>query len=178
MNPLLKKILIIGAPFLLRKLFRGNKIFKKLGLVLLILIGGIWIFLQYPFNLSQQAPDVGSPNEIQLAGVEQSDISSLFDEQRSGVMVSTVANVTRILKDDTQGSRHQRFLIKTTEGLTLLVAHNIDLAPRVPLEVNDQVSISGQYEWNNKGGVLHWTHHDPNNNHPEGWIMHQGKKYD
>ncbi len=177
MNPLLKKILIIGAPFLLQKSFRGNKIFKKIGLVLLVLIGVIWVILQYPFNLTQQAPVVGSPDEIQLAGFEQSDISSLFDAQRSGVMVSTVANVTRILKDDTQGSRHQRFLIKTVEGLTLLVVHNIDLAPRVPLEVNDQVSIIGQYEWNNKGGVLHWTHHDPDNSHPEGWIMHQGKKY-
>jgi len=168
----------MGAPLLLRKLFRGNKIFKKIGLVLLVLIGGIWVFLQYPFNLTQQAPGVGSPDEIQLAGVELSDISSLFDAQRSGVMVSTVANVTRVLKDDIQGSRHQRFLIKTVAGLTLLVAHNIDLAPRVPLEVDDQVSIYGQYEWNNKGGVLHWTHHDPNNSHPEGWVIHQGKKYD
>ena len=93
-------------------------------------------------------------------------------------MVSTVANVTRILKDDNEGSRHQRFLIETVEGLTLLVAHNIDLAPRVPLSVNDQVSIYGQYEWNNKGGVLHWTHHDPSKSHPEGWIMHHGKKYE
>ena len=93
-------------------------------------------------------------------------------------MVSTVGDVTRILKDDNDCSRHQRFLIKIPEGLTLLVAHNIDLAPRVPLAVDDHISIYGQYEWNNKGGVLHWTHHDPSKSRPEGWIMHQGKKYE
>lgn len=178
MNPQLEKILIIGAPLLLRKLFRGNNIFRKIGLVLLLLIGGIWLLFQNPFNLNQQVPRIGSPHEVESAKVEQSDIRSLYDAQHSGVMVSTVANVARILKDDNDGSRHQRFLIETAEGLTLLVAHNIDLAPRVPLSVNDQVSIYGQYEWNNKGGVLHWTHHDPNKSHPEGWIMHQGKKYE
>lgn len=176
MNPLLKKILIIGAPFLLRKLFRGKKIFRKLGLVLLVLIGGIWLLVQYPFNVTQQAP--GTDTSTETVRVEDSDIRSLYDAQRSGVMVTTVGNVTRILKDDNDGSRHQRFLIETAGGLTLLVAHNIDLAPRVPLSENDEVSIYGQYEWNNKGGVLHWTHHDPNKRHEEGWIRHQGKKYD
>ncbi|MDH3607828.1 MAG: hypothetical protein OEQ24_01130, partial [Gammaproteobacteria bacterium] len=62
MYPLLKKIFIIGTPFLLQKLFRGKKIFRKIGLVLLLLIGGIWLFLQYPFNLNQQVPGVGSPS--------------------------------------------------------------------------------------------------------------------
>lgn len=178
MNPLLKKILIIGAPLLLRKLFRGSQVFKKTGLVLLLVMGGIWLFIQYPFNLTQ--PDVGAnyPNDSQSEKISQSDVRSLYDAQRSGIMVSTVAHVTRILKDDNDGSRHQRFLIETPDGLSLLVAHNIDLAPRVPLAENDRVSIYGQYEWNKKGGVLHWTHHDPNKRHPGGWIMYQGKKYE
>ncbi len=177
MIPLIRKILISGTPILLRKLFSGNNTYKKIAVALLFLIGGIWLFFQYPFSLTQ--PDTGAnhPSDSQPAKVGQSDIRSLYNAQRSGVMVSTVANVTRILKDDNDGSRHQRFLIKIPDGLTLLVAHNIDLAPRVPLGENDQVSIRGQYEWNNKGGVLHWTHHDPNQRHPGGWIMYQGKKY-
>ena len=176
LNPLLKKILIIGAPILLRKLFRGKKIFRKIGLVLLVLIGGVWLLTQYSFNVTQKEP--GTDSSSDTVSIEQSDIRSLYDAQRSGVMVSVVGNVTRILKDDNDGSRHQRFLIKTAEGLTLLVAHNIDLAPRVPLKEYDEVSIYGQYEWSNKGGVLHWTHHDPNKSHEEGWILHQGKKYE
>ena len=93
-------------------------------------------------------------------------------------MVTTAGYVTKLLKDDNVGSRHQRFIIEIPSGLSLLVAHNIDLAPRVPLTVKDQVLIYGQYEWNNKGGVLHWTHHDPNKTHEEGWIEHQGRRYE
>jgi len=167
---------MIGAPILLRKLFRGKLKFGKIGLLLLV-AGGVWFFLQNP-NLSKQIPGLGSPQVEDSVPAGQSEIRPLYDAQRSGVMVSTVGNVTRILKDDNEGSRHQRFLIKIPDGLTLLVAHNIDLAPRVPLNEGDEVSIYGQYEWNNKGGVLHWTHHDPNKSHPEGWIRHQGKKYD
>lgn len=167
---------MIGAPILLRKLFRGKLKFGKIGLLLLV-GAGIWFFLQNS-NLTKQIPGLGAPQVEDSVPIEQSNIRSLYDAQRSGVMVSTKGNVTRILKDDNEGSRHQRFLISTEEGLTLLVAHNIDLAPRVPLSENDEISIYGQYEWNNKGGVLHWTHHDPNKNHEEGWILHQGKKYD
>ncbi len=182
MNPLLKKILILGAPILLRKLFRGKNNFRIAGLILLALIFGVWFFVQYPFGLNQQSSEQAAggvhTNEAQLPSIEQSNIRSLFNEQRSGVMVSTVGNVTRILKDDNEGSRHQRFLIDIPDGLSLLVAHNIDLAARVPLRVGDQVSIYGQYEWNHKGGVLHWTHHDPNKSHAEGWILHKGIKYE
>lgn len=178
MHPQLKKILIIGAPILLRKLFRGGNFFKKFGIFLLVLIVGSWVYVQYQSTFTQQTPGAVSTKGNKSAQAEQSDIRSLFDTQRSGIVVSTAGNVTRILKDDNDGSRHQRFLIQIPDGLTLLVAHNIDLAPRVPLSVNDKVAIHGQYEWGNKGGVLHWTHLDPQKKHPGGWIIHQGKKYE
>ena len=181
MSPLLKKILIAGTPILLRKLLHGNNVFRKTGLILFLLIVGVWFFTQFPVNLNEHHSEqvVGTDtNDVRLPSIEQSDIRSLFDAQRSGVMVSTIGNVTRILNDDNKGSRHQRFLIEIPDGLSLLVAHNIDFASRVPLMVGDQVSIYGQYEWNHKGGVLHWTHHDPNKRHEEGWILHQGVKYE
>jgi Protein of unknown function (DUF3465). len=50
------------------------------------------------------------------------------------------------LPDDEQGSRHQRFILRLASGRTLLVAHNIDLAPRIDgLQVGDQVAFSGEY---------------------------------
>ena len=87
--------------------------------------------------------------------------------------------MTRVLADDNDGSRHQRFIMELPSGTTLLVAHNIDLAPRVAgLSVGDRVSFRGEYEPNDRGGVLHWTHHDPAGRHPGGWLEHGGRRYE
>ena len=86
--------------------------------------------------------------------------------------------VTRLLPDDQQGSRHQRFLVRTAGGPTVLIAHNIDLAERVDVHEGDTVSFRGEYEWNEKGGVVHWTHRDPRGRHERGWIEHNGRVVD
>jgi hypothetical protein len=87
--------------------------------------------------------------------------------------------VTRILSDDTDGSRHQRFILRIASGRTLLIAHNIDLAPRIgSLRTGDTVAFYGEYEWNDKGGVIHWTHHDPQGHHVGGWLEHNGRRYE
>ncbi|NCA93280.1 DUF3465 domain-containing protein, partial [bacterium] len=96
----------------------------------------------------------------------------------SDIQVQGIGKVIKVLKDDTKGSRHQKFLLKLSSNLTILVAHNIDLSPRVAnIKVGDMVEFYGEYEWNNKGGVLHWTHHDPRNKHIGGWLKHEGKIY-
>ncbi len=64
-------------------------------------------------------------------------------------------------------------------GQTVLFAHNIDLAPRLNgLKVGDRVEFHGEYEWNAKGGVIHWTHRDPLGRHEPGWLKHNGRRYD
>ena len=98
--------------------------------------------------------------------------------QQSEVMLTAEGVVQRTLADDNEGSRHQRFILALPSGHTVLVAHNIDLAARVPLDSGDRVRIHGQYEWNERGGVLHWTHHDPDNRHEGGWIEHRGQRYE
>jgi hypothetical protein len=105
-------------------------------------------------------------------------IVDAFVERRSGVIVESVGIVERILPDDLQGSRHQRFIIRLHIDHTLLVSHNIDIAPRIPLAEQDAVEFRGQYEWNERGGVVHWTHHDPDGLHPGGWIRHRGALYE
>ena len=86
--------------------------------------------------------------------------------------------VTRILPDDRDGSPHQRFILRLQSGQTLLVAHNIDLAPAISnLRVGDTVEYNGEYAWNPKGGVVHWTHRDPSRQHVDGWLKHDGRVY-
>lgn len=105
-------------------------------------------------------------------------VAQAFENKVSGVLVELEARVQRTLPDDNEGSRHQRFIVQLSNDMTLLVAHNIDLAPRVPLSRGDIVGLRGQYEWNDRGGVLHWTHHDPRGRHPGGWIRHEGALYE
>lgn len=97
----------------------------------------------------------------------------------AGTRMCSSGTVTKLLSDDNQGSRHQRFIIKVPSGQTLLISHNIDLAPRVhQLKEGNSIKFCGEYENNTKGGVVHWTHHDPRNSHVGGWLEYNGKKYE
>ncbi len=96
----------------------------------------------------------------------------------SGTQAQGSGIVVRVLADDNDGSRHQRFILKLDSGRTLLIAHNIDLAPRISgLKQGDTVAFNGEYESNAQGGVIHWTHHDPIGRHVDGWLKHNGRTY-
>ncbi len=87
--------------------------------------------------------------------------------------------IIRMLPDDNKGDRHQRFVIEEESGRSLLVAHNIDVAPRVErLYVGGQIKVFGEYEWNDLGGIIHWTHHDPEGRIEGGWIEFRGERYE
>ncbi|ABG40474.1 conserved hypothetical protein [Paraglaciecola sp. T6c] len=112
-------------------------------------------------------------NAVQAVTAEQA-----FASQKSDVQVKSMGTVTRVLRDDNKGSRHQKFILKLVSGQTILIAHNIDLAPRiVGIAKGDTVQFYGEYEWSSKGGVVHWTHHDPQNRHVPGWLKHKGRVY-
>jgi len=122
------------------------------------------------FNRSHDSAALTNQNDTVL--------SDAFNERLSGVQAEGDGIVIRILSDDNVGSRHQRFILKLQSGQTLLIAHNIDLAPRLSkLRKGDAVAFNGEYEWNSKGGVIHWTHHDPNGYHEAGWLKHNGQIY-
>ncbi|GDX78037.1 hypothetical protein LBMAG41_31170 [Cyanobium sp.] len=104
-------------------------------------------------------------------------IAKAFQAQHSGVQVASDGVVERVLTDDTAGSRHQRFILRLDSGHNLLVAHNIDRAARLrALKPGDRVAFFGEYAWNAKGGVIHWTHHDPNGRHIAGWLTHNDQR--
>lgn len=125
--------------------------------------------------IAQKKTNVG---EIEsFGGVEEEKLIELQSKRAKKKLVTCRSMVYKTLPDDLKGSRHQRFLLKLSNGTTVLVAHNIDLAPKIPLKPGDYVDIKGEYIWNPKGGVLHYTHHATSFRHQGGWIKHSGKTY-
>ena len=107
-----------------------------------------------------------------------SEIETAFSSQRNDFTVTVKGTITRILSDDTAGDKHQRFIIKMSNDQTLLITHNIDIAPRVAgISIGSLIYAHGDYVWNSEGGLVHWTHHDQNGVHENGWIVFDGDKF-
>jgi hypothetical protein len=105
-------------------------------------------------------------------------LADAFERQLSDIPVQGEGRVIKTLPDDRDGSRHQRILLALSDGQSVLIAHNIDLAPRLPdIQPGDRIGFKGEYVWNAKGGVVHWTHRDPDGRHAGGWLRHRGETY-
>ena len=121
-------------------------------------------------------PPAGAPPEG--AAVGEAEILAAFEQRESDRWVEASGTVDRLLPDDNDGSRHQRFILRLPSGHTVLISHNIDLAPRLDgLDRGAAVAFRGEYEWNAQGGVVHWTHHDPSGALEGGWLEHGGRRY-
>jgi hypothetical protein len=109
---------------------------------------------------------------------DENTLASAYGNHVSRVEVCSHAVIAKVLKDDTQGARHQRLIVRLPSGQTVLIAYNFDLAPRIEgLRPGAPIEFAGEYEWNPQGGVVHWTHRDPAGHHPAGWIRYGGRLY-
>ena len=139
-------------------------------LLLIVMLGFVLL------GLYESNPGVIQSFAAQSTASDQ--LQSAFENRQSNVQVRGSGVVVRILPDDLQGGRHQRFILRLSSGQTVLISHNIDLAPRVDaIREGDTVGFYGEYEWNSKGGLVHWTHHDPAGRHKGGWLKHNGSTY-
>ena len=126
---------------------------------------------------------IGCPPQTaraQSSSLSESDrvLRRAFEQHTSNLQVEGRGVIRRMLPDDNDGSRHQRFILELSSGQTLLIAHNVDVAPRIPgLRKQDKVEFRGEYKWTPEGGIIHWTHHDPGGRLPGGWLKHKGKTY-
>ncbi len=128
----------------------------------------------------RQAPHNDQPSNT--AAVAQKDDLSLiaraYKNKESHFFVESAGIIENVLNDDLKIPRHQRFIVRLRNGQTLLIAHNIDVAPRInDLKIGERIYFRGEYEWNDKGGVIHYTHHDPTGRVAGGWIEYKGKVY-
>jgi hypothetical protein len=124
------------------------------------------------------AIDIGEDSALTARATSDEALAQAFASQAASLQVLVRGTVTKVLSDDISGDKHQRFIVKLSSGQTLLVAHNIDISPRVPnIKANTIVYAYGEYEWNAEGGVVHWTHKDPDGKHVAGWIQYFGERY-
>ncbi|NNG76397.1 DUF3465 domain-containing protein [Acinetobacter sp. ANC 4277] len=174
-----------------------NKTNFGIGVIITLLIAAYFgIDLQEQQNPSNQSltdlepqTEILSKSEHQKASIDskssnfqtQNDdekIQQAFQQQKSDIQVQSRGRVKAILRDDNNGSRHQKFILQLGNGQTVLVAHNIDLSPRLDdLEKGEIVQFYGEYEYSDQGGVIHWTHHDPQKSHANGWLKYKGRTY-
>ncbi|RZF50396.1 DUF3465 domain-containing protein [Acinetobacter halotolerans] len=145
----------------------------------ILIIVALLIFAYVGLDLKQKGTQLGESSSLEQRTVDdQAKIMQAFQQQRSKLQVRSQGTVKAILPDDNDGSRHQRMILELDNGLTVLIAHNIDLAPRIEgLQKGETVEFYGVYEYNNKGGVIHWTHHDPRRKHIDGWLKYKGSMY-
>ena len=164
---------------------KDHNMFKKLQ-VSLIAVVVIMFAAYFGFESKESKESVASFKSIEHQNdryskndLDDTDkIGRAFQNKKSDLQVRATGTVVAVLKDDNEGSRHQKFILELSNGQTVLIAHNIDLAPRInTLQKGDQVEFYGEYEYTEKGGVIHWTHHDPQRRHIDGWLMHDGRTY-
>jgi hypothetical protein len=145
-----------------------------------IAFAAVYFAAQSGFFPRQHDDDAGtsSTSASPTGRTDDDALTGAFENHRSNVQVQGGGSVSKVLSDDNEGSRHQRFIVRLASGHTVLIAHNIDLAGRInSLKAGDPVEFYGEYEWNERGGVVHWTHRDPQHGHVDGWIKHNGHTY-
>lgn len=143
-------------------------IFKVVGMLF-----GLSLILSYQFFVRSKIPQ--KPKLKAESGIVA--IADAIAEKKSGLIVQGFAAVKSVLPDDADNGKHQNFIVSLENGRTFSVSHDVDVAPRVPLKQADLIEFRGQYDWNDQGGIVHWTHHDPDMNHQDGWIKLNGKVY-
>lgn len=47
----------------------------------------------------------------------------------------------------------------------------------MPVALGDRVALRGMYEYNDLGGLVHWTHADPLGVEEGGWVRHRRRLY-
>jgi hypothetical protein len=90
---------------------------------------------------------------------------------------ATVASPPRFFYSSRTHSTHEAFDVQSSAG-RLEVVDNVSIAPRCPVRAGDTIEIRGEMVHDpGRPPVVHWTHHDPGNQHPNGFIRLRGRVY-
>jgi hypothetical protein len=133
-----------------------------------LILLGLFVYQYYLQDSQSVDPDITIADNV---------VQQAYAAHRSGLWLEASGHVDRVLNDDNEGARHQKFILQLDDGHTIMVAHNVDLAERVPVRKGAALAVRGRYEWNERGGVIHWTHHDPDGRIQGGWIILDNVRY-
>jgi hypothetical protein len=151
--------------------YRIKNLFCLIGLTFLISSCGSQRTLQVQDLFQNQVQD-----QITVQSDERTDI---IQNGQIEPIINTVfkGTVVELLPEDNIGLTHQKFMFKITggqngkyNGKVVIVAHNTEIAPHVPLKIGSMPEIKGDLLTGESPMVLHWTHKDPSHKHPDGYI--------
>ncbi len=106
---------------------------------------------------------------------DNSRLEGAFAEGRTGIWVSGHGTVVRPLGSD---AASQRFLLRISDDLSVVLRHQVGEAGPIPAERNDVIAFQGRYEFHGGGGEVILTHADPAQPGGGGWVVHQGQRYE
>ena len=90
---------------------------------------------------------------------------------------ATVASPPRYFYGSSSHAMHEAFDAATPAGPVEIV-DNVSIAPRVPVQVGDRIEVRGEMVHDpGRNPIVHWTHHDPQHTHPDGFIRYRGQVY-
>jgi hypothetical protein len=90
---------------------------------------------------------------------------------------ATVASPPRFFYGSRTHCMHEAFDVQSGAG-PLEVVDNVGIAPRCPVQTGDRIEIRGEMVHDpGRLPVVHWTHHDPQHRHPDGFIRLRGRVY-
>lgn len=142
---------------------KKQRLINLVSLVLLILV--FWNFFK-----SKPEPYRVEKNSIPLTAFEE----ALDCKCDKDYVVTPPLKIVKNLPEDKFGIRHQKWLVQSPSGQVLLFVHNLELCPPLTLQKNDLIHLAGEFKWTDKGGLIHWTHYDPQKKRQTGYIEYGG----
>jgi hypothetical protein len=105
-------------------------------------------------------------------------IRAVRDKKRLYFVEASGVRISKIYPEDTSGNRHQKWLVRLSDGQTVYCAYNIDVAETIPLRVYDVIAVGGEFIYDpRQGPILHWLHEDPRKRRPDGYVDLNGIRY-
>lgn len=138
----------------------------------------LFVLVASGFNLFSQNSFAGNLPLSSTQIADDSDIVRAINDQRQVNFVEGGGLVVvKILPDDTNGLKHQKWVVRLSNGMAMQAVYNSDMCPRVPVKIGDVIAMGGQFIWTKGGALIHWLHHDPKGRRPDGFVLLNGTYY-